>query len=227
MSTHFLNSYCELLVQTCHKRGVHAMGGMAAQIPIKDNPDANRAAMEKVIADKRREVKLGHDGTWVAHPGLVSIAREVFDVDMPTPNQVEIKRPEINITEADLLQIPTGTITEVGLRTNINVGLMYLESWLNGNGCVPLYNLMEDAATAEICRAQIWQWIKHPTGVLSDGRRVTKELVTTMLQEELKTISREPGKPAEQLQRAADLFLQVATNDTFPDFLTLPAYEFL
>jgi malate synthase len=222
MREHFLNSYCELLVQTCHRRKVHAMGGMAAQIPIKENPELNRIAMEKVIADKKREVKLGHDGTWVAHPGLVSLAREVFDAEMPTSNQIETKRTPVTITESDLLKIPQGQITEAGLRTNINVGLLYLESWLNGNGCVPLYNLMEDAATAEICRAQIWQWIQHPAGVLSDGRRVTRELVKTMLAEELKKIP-----STKNLKLAAELFERVATDAVFPEFLTLPAYEYL
>src|SRR5262249_29670692 len=150
--------------------------GMAAQIPIKSDPAANEQAVEKVRQDKLREVRDGHDGTWVAHPGLVPVAMQIFDEHMPTPNQRQVTRDDVQVTAADLLQVPTGEITEAGLRINVNVGLLYLESWLRGQGCVPIYNLMEDAATAEICRTQIWQWIRHPHGTLTDGRRVTIEL---------------------------------------------------
>ena len=166
MTTHFLRSYSQLLIKTCHRRGALAIGGMAAQIPIKDDPAANEAAIEKVRQDKLREVADGHDGTWVAHPGQVPVAMQVFDQHMPTANQLHRRRDDVQVTAADLLQVPDGPITEAGLRININVGLLYLESWLRGNGCVPIHNLMEDAATAEICRTQIWQWIRHPRGVL-------------------------------------------------------------
>jgi malate synthase len=157
MTSHFLNSYVQLLIQTCHRRGIHAMGGMAAQIPIKNNPSANESALEKVRQDKLREVKAGHDGTWVAHPGLVPVAKEVFDAHMTTPNQIHIKRDDVRVSASDLLAVPKGEITEAGLKVNIDVGIQYLESWLMGNGCVPIYNLMEDAATAEISRTQVWQ----------------------------------------------------------------------
>ena len=175
MDRGFLNSYVELLIQTCHRRGVHAMGGMAAQIPIKGDPAANDAALEKVRLDKLREVRAGHDGTWVAHPGLIPVAREVFDVYMPTPNQIDVKREDIRISAADLLAVPRGEITEDGLRLNIDVGIQYLESWLLGLGCVPIYNLMEDAATAEISRTQVWQWLHHGAH-LNDGRKITPQL---------------------------------------------------
>ncbi|MDH3978093.1 MAG: malate synthase A, partial [Gammaproteobacteria bacterium] len=161
MDRHFLKSYVTLLIKTCHRRGAHAMGGMAAQIPIKNDPQANTAAMAKVKADKEREAKAGHDGTWIAHPGLADIALTAFDEVMTGPNQLDVMRDDVEITAADLLKVPTGDITEAGLRENIRVGIQYTEAWLRGYGCVPLYNLMEDAATAEICRSQVWQWIKH------------------------------------------------------------------
>ncbi len=160
MERHFLASYVNLLIETCHRRRVHAMGGMAAQIPIKGDPAANQHALDKVRQDKLREVRAGHDGTWVAHPGLVSVAKEIFDAYMTGPNQLD-RRPQIKITAADLLAVPDGEITEAGLRWNIDVGIQYVEAWLRGSGCVPIYNLMEDAATAEICRAQVWQWVHH------------------------------------------------------------------
>src|SRR2546425_10425441 len=175
MDRHFLNSYVQLLIKTCHRRGIHAMGGMAAQIPIKSDPAANEKALDKVRQDKLREVKAGHDGTWVAHPGLVPIAKAIFDEYMKTPNQIHVKREEVSVSAKDLLAVPTGEITEAGLRLNINVGLQYLEAWLRGNGCVPIYNLMEDAATAEISRAQVWQWVRHKAR-LADGRVIGKEL---------------------------------------------------
>src|SRR5277367_1105110 len=176
MERHFLKSYVDLLIQTCHRRGIHAMGGMAAQIPIKNDPEANQKALDKVRQDKLREVLAGHDGTWVAHPGLVPIAKEIFDVHMKEPNQIGRRCEDVHVIAKDLLTVPGGTITEEGLRWNIDVGLQYLESWLRGSGCVPIYNLMEDAATAEICRAQVWQWVKHGSK-LEDGRVVTAELV--------------------------------------------------
>src|SRR5688500_9651328 len=181
MTTHFLRSYSKLLIRTCHRRGAFAMGGMAAQIPIKNDPPANEAALAKVRADKEREAGDGHDGTWVAHPALVSVAMEIFDRHMPTPNQLHRKLDDVEVRAADLLAVPDGAITETGLRNNVNVSLQYMASWLGGNGCVPIHNLMEDAATAEIARSQVWQWIRHPRGVLDDGRRVTVELFRAIL----------------------------------------------
>src|SRR5882762_1703256 len=169
MDRAFLKAYVDLLIHTCHRRSVHAMGGMAAQIPIKNDPVANDAALARVRADKLREVRAGHDGTWVAHPGLVPIAQAVFDQQMPGPNQLDVTRDDVRVTPAELLEIPTGTITTEGLRTNIDVGVRYLAAWLGGNGCVPINNLMEDAATAEICRTQIWQWLRHGAR-MADGR---------------------------------------------------------
>src|SRR5579863_78287 len=180
MTTHFMRSYSLLAIKTCHRRNAHAIGGMAAQIPIKNDPVANEDALSRVRADKQREATDGHDGTWVAHPGLVAIAMAEFDKVMTTPNQIDRKREDVHVTAADLLAVPGGTITEAGLRTNINVSLQYLESWFRGTGCVPINNLMEDAATVEISRAQIWEWIHHPQGILTDGRKVTVELFRQM-----------------------------------------------
>src|SRR5580692_2714467 len=228
MTTHFLRSYSRLLIATCHRRGAHAMGGMAAQIPIKDDPAANQQALDKVRADKEREVNDGHDGTWVAHPGLVGIAKEVFDARMGAPNQVGRRLPELKTSAADLLAVPEGPITADGLRVNVAVGVRYLESWLRGNGCVPIFNLMEDAATAEISRAQIWQWIRHPRGQMSDGTKITSTLVQEVLDSELAALREKLG-PADYAQtrfdEAGDLFLSVSTTEEFVDFLTLPAYE--
>jgi malate synthase len=194
------------------------MGGMAAQIPIKDDPIANQQALSKVRADKEREASDGHDGTWVAHPGLVPIAREVFDKLMQGPNQLYKSRKDVKVEAKDLLAIPSGSITEAGLRNNINVSLQYMAAWLEGNGCVPINNLMEDAATAEIARAQIWQWIRHPTGVLDDGRKVTVDLFRQLLAEER---ARLQGN----FDEAAALVDQIATAPDFATFLTLAAYE--
>jgi malate synthase len=230
MTTHFLRCYSLRVIQSCHRRGAHAMGGMAAQIPIKNDPEANAAALAKVRADKLREVSDGHDGTWVAHPGLVPVALEVFNAGMPGPNQLDVLRKDFRATARDLLEVPTGPITEAGLRTNVNVGLLYLEAWLRGNGCVPLYNLMEDAATAEISRAQVWQWIRHPRGVLQDGRKVTVALFRGILAEELAKIETAVGPnvfAAGKYKLAAQIFDGIIANDQFVEFLTLPAYEHL
>jgi malate synthase len=184
MTTHFLKSYSELVIQTCHKRNAFAMGGMAAQIPIKNDEEANNIALNKVRADKEREAKAGHDGTWVAHPGLVQIAMDEFNKYMPTPNQIDKKREDVHVTAADLLAVPTGTITLSGLKNNIDVGIQYLEAWLRGNGCVPIHNLMEDAATAEISRTQVWQWVHHEDAKLDDGTKVSAELVQQLINEQ-------------------------------------------
>ena len=223
MTVNFLASYVDLLIQTCHKRGIHAMGGMAAQIPIKNDPAANDAALEKVRLDKLREVKAGHDGTWVAHPALVPVAKQVFDEFMPQSNQIDRKREEVHVTAADLLAIPAGTITEDGVRLNIDVGIQYLEAWLRGNGAVPIYNLMEDAATAEISRAQVWQWAKHGAK-LDDGRVVTADLVQSIVASE---IARHGDNPSGKFRIAADIFGKMMLDGEFSEFLTLPAYEYL
>jgi malate synthase len=228
MTTHFMRSYSLLAIKTCHRRGAHAMGGMAAQIPIKNDPVANEAALAKVRADKEREASDGHDGTWVAHPGLVPVAMEVFDRLMPAPNQIDRQRDDVQVTAADLLAFgPERPITEQGMRLNINVGIQYLGSWLAGNGCVPVFNLMEDAATAEISRAQIWQWIRSPKGVLEDGRKVTVELFRQMLPEELAKVREILGPAYEdgRYEEAAELFDEITTDSEFVEFLTLPAYE--
>ena len=218
MEKHFLKSYVELLIQTCHRRGIHAMGGMAAQIPIKNDSAANEKALEKVRQDKLREVTAGHDGTWVAHPGLVPIAKEVFDRHMTEPNQIARRREDVHVKPSDLLAVTEGKITEEGLRWNIDVGLQYLESWLRGSGCVPIYNLMEDAATAEICRSQVWQWVKHGAR-LSDGRAVTQEMVRQVIAEKKNTLK--GGRMAE----AAEIYERMITSTDFAEFLTLVAYD--
>jgi malate synthase len=199
------------------------MGGMAAQIPIKSDAAANDAAMAKVRADKEREVREGHDGTWVAHPGLVALAKEVFDKNMPEANQIARKRQDVHVTAADLLNVPAGEITETGLRANINVGLGYIESWLRGIGCVPLYNLMEDAATAEISRSQVWQWIRHGAK-LADGRQVTRDFAADVLSEELAKLKAQ-APAGERYDDAARLFREMIDAPRFAEFLTLPAYE--
>ncbi len=228
MTSPFLRAYCQLLVQTCHRRNAHAMGGMAAQIPIKNDRAANDAAIAKVIADKEREANDGFDGTWVAHPGLVPVARAVFDRVMSTPNQIHRKREDVCVKTADLLAFaPQGPITEAGLRTDIDVSLRYMGSWLAGNGCVPINNLMEDAATAEISRSQIWQWIRSPKGLLEDGRKVTLELFRTMLREELRSLSSVPGSNDARYEEAAWLLDRLVSADEFVDFLTEPAYQFV
>jgi malate synthase len=224
MEVHFLSSYVELLVEICHRRGIHAMGGMAAQIPIRNDAAANEQALEKVRRDKLREVHAGHDGTWVAHPGLVSVAKEIFDKYMPEPNQISSSRKSARTVQAqDLLTTPKGDITEKGLRWNIDVGLQYLHSWLQGSGCVPIYNLMEDAATAEICRAQVWQWVRHGAH-LNDGRLVTEGLVKEILNQRASELG---SNNDEKLRQAADLLEELTTSQEFAEFLTLASYDLL
>jgi malate synthase len=228
MVSHFLASYSLLLIKTCHRRNVHAMGGMAAQIPIRGDEKANAAALDKVHQDKLREVKNGHDGTWVAHPGLVATAKAVFDEFMPGPNQIDNKREDVYITAEDLLKVTEGPITEAGFRQNINVGLLYTESWLRGNGCVPLYNLMEDAATAEISRTQLWQWVrwgaKRDDGVVIDG-----DVFEKTLDEEVAKIKHgmNDGARAKAVDTSADLFRKMVLTKEFSEFLTLPAYDWV
>jgi malate synthase len=227
MTTHFLRSYVKLLIKTCHRREVHAMGGMSAYIPNKKDEAANRNAMEQVREDKEREATDGHDGTWVAHPGLVALAKEVFDRYMTGPNQIGRKLADFQCTAADLLGAPEGEITEAGLRQNIAVSIGYLESWLRGIGCVPLFNLMEDAATAEISRAQLWQWIHHQVH-LSDGRAVTLDLCLKTIDEELAKIRQSVGDAqfrAGRYNDAAGILRDLIQSKQFVDFLTLPAYE--
>jgi len=225
MTTHFMRSYSKLAIKTCHKRNVHAMGGMSAYIPVKTDPVANEKAIAQVRADKEREAGDGHDGTWVAHPGLVPIAMEVFDRLMPQPNQISKQLPDYSPTAADLLQVPDGQVTEAGLKQNVAVGLGYLEAWLRGIGCVPLFNLMEDAATAEISRAQLWQWV-HNKVKLSDGRVVDPQLVENTIANELST---QKGKVDEvryaAYEKAANLMRDLVLAQDFTEFLTLPAYE--
>jgi malate synthase len=220
MDKHFLKSYVDLLIQTCHRRGIHAMGGMAAQIPIKGDPVANERALEKVRQDKLREVLAGHDGTWVAHPALVPIAKDIFDAHMKTPNQIVPRREDVRVAAKDLLAVTEGKITEEALRWNIDVGLQYLESWLRGFGCVPIYNLMEDAATAEICRSQVWQWVRHGAK-LSDGRSVTREMVHDVIREQTTKL------PGARMADAAKIFEAMTNDSNFADFLTLLAYDYI
>jgi len=218
MDKAFLAAYVDLLIETCHRRGIHAMGGMAAFIPIKNDPAANDAAIEKVRADKLREVRAGHDGTWVAHPGLVPVAKAVFDEHMPSANQIE-KRSDKSVRSTQLLEIPQGVITEKGVRQNINVGILYLEAWLGGHGAVPLYNMMEDAATAEISRTQLWQWLHHGA-TLDDGRPFTREVYEQIRGEELQSIGERP-----HVETAARIFNDLIVSDELADFLTIPAYR--
>lgn len=222
MTTHFLRSYSLLAIKTCHRRRIHAMGGMAAQIPIKNDPAANEAALAKVRADKQREAGDGHDGTWVAHPGLIPTARSVFDELMPEPNQIRRTLDNVTVTARDLVAIPEGAITEAGLRQNINVGMGYIEAWLRGIGCVPLYNLMEDAATAEISRAQVWQWRRHGA-TLEDGRVVDAALCRQVIAEELAKAEAAGG--GGRYAAAAELLEKLVLAPEFEEFLTRPAYD--
>src|SRR4051812_28429866 len=225
MTAPFMRAYALLLLQICHKRGAPAIGGMSALIPIKNDPAKNEVAMAGIIADKRRDAVDGYDGGWVAHPGLVEASmKEFVEVLGDRPNQFEKQRPDVQVSATDLLDFqPEAPITEAGLRMNINVGIHYLGAWLAGNGCVPIHNLMEDAATAEISRSQVWQWIRSPKGVLEDGRRITAELVKSLVPEELAKIK--AGGFAGKFDRAAEIFTQMSTQDEFAEFLTLPLYE--
>lgn len=226
MTQPFMRAYALKVIQTCHKRGVHAMGGMAAQIPIKHDPEANEVALAKVRADKEREATDGHDGTWVAHPGLVAVAKEIFDTHMPNPNQIANLREDVQVTAADLIEVPKGTRTEAGLRQNIKVGIQYIEAWLRGMGCVPLYFLMEDAATAEISRTQVWQQLHH--GVEVEGEVLTVARFKAAVDEEMASIEQELGADrfaAGKFSEARSLFEGLCTADELTEFLTLPAYE--
>ena len=229
MTQPFMRAYSRLLIKTCHRRGAHAMGGMAAQIPIKGDDAANEEAFGKVRADKEREAGDGHDGTWVAHPGLVPVAREVFDRSMPQANQVSRQLGNVTVTEADLLAVPEGELTEEGLRNNIRVAIQYIAAWLAGRGAVPLYNLMEDAATAEISRAQLWQCLRHGAR-MADGRTVDWAFVDRLVAQEVAALREalgEAGLKDGHFDEAVALFTQVGTGNGFPDFLTLPAYAVL
>src|SRR2546421_2325999 len=227
MDQPFLRAYAELVIKTCHRRGIHALGGMAAQIPIKHAPAANAAALEKVRQDKLREVRQGHDGTWVAHPALVPVAREIFDAHMPGPNQIERQRDDVRVTAQDLLAVPPGEITFEGLRTNVDVALRYLAAWLGGLGCVPINDLMEDAATAEISRAQVWQWQRHGAR-LQDGRHVDAALIQQTLSQVMASLPERVGAGvagADQFSLAARMLADLTTGADFAEFLTTVAYE--
>jgi malate synthase len=229
MTQPFMRAYTQWCVRTCHRRGAHAMGGMAAQIPIKGDADANEAALGQVRTDKLREASDGHDGTWVAHPALVPLAREAFDSAVEGDNQLDRLREDVHVCAADLLEIPSGTRTEAGLRLNVRVGIRYLEAWLRGVGCVPLYHLMEDAATAEISRTQIWQWLRHGAE-LDDGRSIDPKLVRTTIAEEMSVIADEVGEATfhgGRFDAAAGLFAELCFADELAEFLTLGAYEIL
>ena len=229
MTTPFMDAYSKLVIQVCHKRNIHAMGGMAAQIPIKNDPQANEEALEKVRKDKEREVKNGHDGTWVAHPALVQVALEQFDKYMPTPNQKFVKRTDVRVTEKDLIEVPQGTITEEGIRKNINVGILYITSWLKGHGAVALYNLMEDAATAEISRIQVWQWLKSEV-VLEDGRKFNYDLFKKLFATEVKHLIEQHQidiSTNAEFKLAVRLFEEFSTQEIFEEFLTTTAYNYI
>ncbi|HET6872034.1 MAG TPA: malate synthase A [Sporolactobacillaceae bacterium] len=230
MTVPFMRAYSLLCIKTCHRRNAPAMGGMAAQIPVKNDPEANEAAFDKVRADKEREARDGHDGTWVAHPALVPVAMEIFNEVMKTPNQIDRKREEVHVTAENLREVPNGTITEEGVRLNISVGIQYIASWLRGNGAAPINNLMEDAATAEISRAQIWQWVRHPEGILEDGRKITLELVSHFQEEEVQKLKQQFGEEVfknGKFIEASELFAQLSKDETFVEFLTLPGYDLL
>jgi malate synthase len=230
MTVPFMRAYSLLLLKTCHQRNAPAIGGMAALIPIKNDPVANEKALAGVKADKDRDAADGYDGGWIAHPGLVPIALEAFSAVLgDRPNQIDKKRPDVTVSAAELINFqPETPITEAGLRMNINVGIQYLGSWISGNGCVPIHNLMEDAATAEISRSQIWQWIRSPKGLLDDGRKVTQELFRALQQDEVAKLKQEYGSRwTRQYEDAAQMFDMLTTSDDFVEFLTLPGYEYL
>lgn len=229
MTTPFMDAYSKLVIQRCHKRGILAIGGMAAQVPIKNDEEANAAALEKVRKDKEREVKNGHDGTWVAHPALVAVAMAEFNKHMPAANQLQLTRDDVDITEEDLVEMPKGTVTEAGIRKNINVGILYIESWLRGHGAVALYNLMEDAATAEISRTQVWQWLKNKAK-LEDGRNFNMALYKELLEDEVAKITSDLGEEnirKSKFKLAITLFDELVISENFEEFLTLPAYKYI
>ena len=230
MESPFMQAYSLLAIKTCHRRRAWCIGGMAAQIPVKGDPEANENANAKVRADKLLEVRNGHDGTWVAHPALVPLAKEVFDEWMKAPNQIDKQLSEVNVAASDLLEVPQGPITEEGVRMNVNVGIHYLSAWLQGYGAVPINHLMEDAATAEISRTQLWQWIRHPKGITSEGRNITAEWVSELIEEETKKI--ESGLAVNKIDSsnmtlAAKLFREMTVADELVEFLTIPGYRFL
>ena len=231
MTVPFMRAYSLLTIKTCHERGAHAIGGMAAQIPSRDDPEWTEFAYNKVREDKEREANDGHDGTWVAHPGMVETAVEAFDAVMKGPNQIDTKRPDVNPTAEDLLEKPEGNITEDGFRNNVSVGVQYLAAWLAGRGAVPIFGLMEDTATAEISRAQVWQWIHNDQGVFDDGTEVTEELFNDVLAEELEKIKNDIVGPErweqDEFGKAAELFSRISLDDDFVEFLTYPGYEYL
>src|ERR671933_661864 len=230
MTVPFMRAYTLNTIKTCHMRGAHAIGGMAAQIPSPDDPERTEWAFQKVREDKEREANDGHDGTWVAHPGMVETAKEVFDEIMPEPNQIDKKHPDVNPTAEDLLEKPEGDITMDGFRNNISVGVQYLGAWLAGRGAVPVFGLMEDTATAEISRAQVWQWIHNPNGIFEDGTEVTEELFHRILDEELEKIKDIVGEERyknDEFGKAAELFARISTDDNFVEFVTYPGYEYL
>jgi malate synthase len=224
MDKAFLAAYVDLLIKTCHRRGAYAMGGMSAYIPVRGDEAANAIAFQKVRADKEREVRLGHDGTWVAHPGLVPLAKEIFDAGMKGPNQLGVLREDVNVTRNDLLRVPEGQITEAGVKADISIALQYMGSWLSGRGCVPINNLMEDAATAEISRAQLWQWIRHGAS-LPDGRKVTLEMVKPLIAEEVSRLKARADASSSRMELAAGLLESMIEAQEFPEFLTIPAYR--
>lgn len=229
MKTPFMKAYSLLVIQKCHKRGVHAMGGMAAQIPIKNDENANQIAFAKVFADKEQEVKNGHDGTWVAHPGLVAVAMNVFNENMPTKNQIHVARNDVHITESDLLEMPKGTITEEGIRKNINVGILYIESWLRGNGAAALYHLMEDAATAEISRTQVWLWLQNNVKI-NNGNTFNSETYEKFKYQEIEKIKNYVGEDrftTGKFKKAIQLFDQLVLTKEYQEFLTLEAYKYI
>jgi malate synthase len=225
MNVPFMRAYALLLLKTCHQRHAPAIGGMSALIPIKNDPEKNARAMDGIRLDKRRDATDGYDGGWVAHPGLVSVAMEEFVAVLgEAPNQIGKTREDVQVTAADLLDFrPEAPITEAGLRNNINVGIHYLGAWLSGSGAVPIHNLMEDAATAEISRSQAWQWVQSPKGVLDDGRKVTADLVRAIIPEELAKVKASGAEG--QFDKAAQIFERMATGQEFMEFLTLPLYE--
>ena len=229
MTSPFMSAYSQLVIQRCHKRNIHAIGGMAAQIPIKNDEEANNIAFDKVVTDKRREVQNGHDGTWVAHPDLVPLAQSVFDKYMPTQNQIHVKREDVNVVEEDLLAVPKGTITEEGVRKNISISVLYIASWLNGQGAAALHHLMEDAATAEISRSQLWQWLQNEV-VLDNNKTLTEDYYHRLAMEEFEKIKKIVGDENHEKQNyhlAEQLLDTLVVNENFIEFLTLIGYKHL